>query len=65
MKVCECPGCGSTTDVQEESGRTAYHFTGVKGSPEDPNRSIWLCRDCAKDHHQYWDEMWENARPQM
>lgn len=27
---------------------------------EDPNRDVWLCRECAKLHHEYWDEMWDN-----
>lgn len=26
--------------------------------PSDPNAPIPLCRGCAKDHHDYWDERW-------
>ena len=26
---------------------------------EDPNQPIWLCRECAKKHHEFWDAQWE------
>ena len=29
--------------------------------PEDPNRPVMLCRSCAVDHHEYWDEMWDHV----
>lgn len=53
-----CAECGSTKDVKMESSRTAYHFTGIPGSAEDPNKAIPFCRECAKIHHEYWDGMW-------
>jgi hypothetical protein len=60
-RVCETPRCGATVGVELESGRTAYHYEGVPGAPEDPNRPLWLCRPCAEEHHDYWDEMWSNV----
>ena len=29
--------------------------------PPDPNAPSYLCRPCAKDHHEYWDEMWSHV----
>jgi hypothetical protein len=63
MRPCE--QCDSTNDVREESGRSAYHFEGVRESKDDPNRKRWLCRECAADWRVYWDEMWANARPEL
>lgn len=54
----QCLNCETTTSVEMENARTAYHFEGLLGSPDDPNRPIPLCRACAKEHHEYWDEMW-------
>ena len=54
-----CQGCawkGAT--VRRECSRTMYHFEGEPGSPEDPNRYLLLCRTCAKQHHEFWDDMW-------
>lgn len=50
-----CERCQSTENVKMESGRTAYHWDG---EGEDPNRPVALCPECAKFHHEYWDEMW-------
>lgn len=33
--------------------------------PPDPNAPVPLCRPCAKDHHEYWDEMWGNYYNQI
>lgn len=55
MSELKCMRCERSDGVEIESGRTAYHWDG-KG--EDPNRSIPLCRECAKEHHDYWDERW-------
>jgi hypothetical protein len=53
-----CDHCGSLGGVALESARTAYHYEGVRGAPEDPNRPVPLCRECAVEHHAHWDEMW-------
>jgi hypothetical protein len=52
----QCERCGIEEGLEFESGRTAYEWDG-KG--EDPNRCVVLCRECAKEHHEHWDEMWE------
>jgi hypothetical protein len=31
---------------------------GGLGQPPDPNADLFLCRDCAADHHANWDEVW-------
>lgn len=54
-KVCENVTCQRTEGVELEPSRTAYHWDG-KGV--DPNAPIWLCRECAKEHHEHWDGMW-------
>lgn len=53
-----CLRCGSTVGVEMESSRTQYHFEGEDNSPDDPNKDIPLCRPCAAEHHEYWDDMW-------
>ncbi len=53
-----CDRCLSTQGVAMEGSRTMYHFEGEIGSPDDPNRPVPLCRDCAREHHEFWDEMW-------
>jgi len=65
MSAQQCESCGSAVGVQSESGRSAYHFEGVRGSLEDPNRNRWLCRECAAEWHAHWDEMWANAKPEL
>lgn len=55
---CEGHALGCTVSgasVYLESSRTHYIWDGTG---EDPNRDLYLCRDCAKFHHEYWDEMW-------
>lgn len=61
-RVCEgVEGpCEATEGVEPESSRTMYPFEGVRGSPEDPNRPIYLCCACAKVHHEHWDEQWKD-----
>ena len=49
----ECRG-----DVLFEGSRTQYHYEGEKGTKDDPNKDIPLCRLHAKEHHEYWNEMW-------
>lgn len=67
----KCEVCGATEGVQLEGSRTCYPIEEpgrykrlVSGdslaSPPDPNAPIALCRDCAKDHHEFWDEQWQN-----
>lgn len=53
MGPCDAEGPG----VEQESSRTMYHWDGTG---EDPNRDPWLCRDCARIHHEHWDEMWDD-----
>ena len=53
-----CVDCGSKEGVEMECSRTAYHYEGESGGPDDPNRSRPFCRACAVEHHAYWDEMW-------
>ena len=53
-----CANCGSTTGVELESSRTAYAWDG---QGVDPNANVPLCRPCAEQHHEYWDEQWANV----
>lgn len=53
---CDPP---KTEGVKLEPSRTQYHWDG-KG--ENPNKPVWLCRDCAAEHHAHWDDMWEEYR---
>lgn len=55
----ECLRCGSAEGVETESSRTMYEPT--ERDP-NPNAPIPLCRGCAKDHHEYWDDMWNEYR---
>lgn len=62
---CEC--CGSWRGLRLESGRTMYpyesdskdYWVNFGYDPKDPNRSQLLCRLCAVQHHEYWDDMWK------
>lgn len=63
----KCEYCGATEGVQLEDSRTAYDTTPFdrfdrinKLDEPDPNAPVLLCRDCAADHHAYWDEMWKD-----
>lgn len=67
----KCEYCGHAEDVRPEDSRTFYHDPVTRYSrlleedpldPEDPNRAIWLCRECAAQYHEYWDEMHEIAQ---
>jgi len=58
-KAGGCEDCGSTEGVELEAGRSAYNFDGESGSIEDPNRGLMLCREHARQHHDYWDAMWD------
>jgi len=53
-----CARCYSTEGVEFESSRTQYYFEGEWNDPRNPNAPIPLCRACAKDHHEYWNDMW-------
>lgn len=44
--------------VKLESSRTQYHTDLPWDHPDNPNADIPLCRECAKDHHAHWDDMW-------
>lgn len=66
-----CERCGATEGVQWEDSRTAYDTTPLDtptrleriadrdDPPPDPNRPVFLCRDCAAEHHEFWDSQWE------
>jgi len=60
-----CVRCGTSEGVKLEDARTAYEqpspdfFDHLVGVPlPDPNAPVLLCRSCAKEHHEFWDEMW-------
>lgn len=59
-----CEHCGTMRGLALEDSRTCYPtkyddpFEETR--PDDPNRSQLLCRSCAVDHHEYWDEMWKD-----
>jgi hypothetical protein len=54
----ECCNCGATDGVETESSRTMYVYNGEPGDPDDPNRDRPYCRACAKQHHEYWNDLW-------
>ena len=59
-----CERCGATEGVEWECSRTAYDTSSRRIEPSgenDPNRDQALCRSCAKEHHEYWDDMWANV----
>lgn len=41
--------------VAREGSRTMYYWNG---QGRNPNRDVFLCRSCAADHHEYWDDRW-------
>ena len=51
-----CAHCGSREQVTLEDARTQYCET--EENP-DPNADIPYCRSCAEEHHEHWDEMWD------
>lgn len=53
-----CEHCGEFWGLKLEDSRTLYHFEGDWDDPQNPNRSVLLCRRCAVQHHEHWDEMW-------
>ena len=68
-----CAHCGATDGVQLEPSRTIYHYEIPPPNvwdhllerkpdlPPDPNADVWLCRECAEEHHRYWDDMWDQV----
>lgn len=50
-----CESCGTDEGIELERSRTAYAPT--EENPE-PNQPMHLCRSCAADYHDYWDDMW-------
>ena len=70
----KCIRCGRVGGVRLEDSRTNYvrepptvwdriraEDGGLTPTPsvgEDPNKPLALCRDCAREHHQDWDERW-------
>ena len=61
-----CYRCGSEVEVLWESSRTCYDTSKIrtrferviKPEPDDPNAPVPLCRECAVEHHEFWDECW-------
>lgn len=56
----KCEYCGSTEKLKLEDSRTRYFFEGEINAPNDPNRRLLLCLNCAEDHHNYWDDRWDD-----
>ena len=62
-----CSRCGETKGVKLEDSCTAYApepltlWTAVvhEDKPPDPNAPLLLCRECAEQHHHYWEGMWD------
>lgn len=50
-----CEHCECREGVRAESARTLYEWNGWG---INPNRDVYLCRQCAEEHHAYWDDMW-------
>jgi len=61
-EALRCLRCDTTEGVKMESSRTQYPFKGKVDDPENPNRDVPLCRVCAKEHHDHWDERWADYR---
>jgi hypothetical protein len=59
-RIERCENCGTTDMVELEDSRTCYTHGTIDDGPEDPNRRVALCRDCAKEHHDNWDAMWSD-----
>lgn len=60
-KVCpRCEYCKSWTGLQLESSHTMYNFDGEWFDPKNPNRPVFLCRCCAEQHEEFWDEQWRD-----
>jgi hypothetical protein len=67
-----CHHCGTHHGVEWEPSRTAYAKPVLNwwqrllldgeglGAVPDPNDPAWLCRACAKEYHEFWDEMWND-----
>lgn len=52
---CEGQCKGRLVLVRWESSRTCYSDSPLDGGR---NRDVALCAECAREHHEYWDEMW-------
>lgn len=70
----KCEGCTEkSSGVEYERSRTMYAKPQLGawkrllldeeglGEVPDPNQASWLCRSCAKDYHEYWNDMWSNV----
>lgn len=54
FQYCEGQCLFTIRGVEYEPGRSRYEWDG---QGVDPNKGSFLCRDCAKGYHEYWDEM--------
>jgi hypothetical protein len=71
-EYCALRGREVTEGVALESSRTAYHHEPCQHPdclecPElreacfeasNPNKPVALCRGCAEEHHEHWNDMW-------
>ncbi len=57
MKLLDfrCEHCDTRISVRLESSRTMYCW---EGEGQDPNRPLALCACCSIEHHNNWDDMW-------
>ncbi len=62
-----CDNCGSRESIEMTPSHTAYEEPvpnrfdrALEERPLSRNRPTPLCPGCAKDHNEYWDEMWKD-----
>ena len=46
-------------EIRNCHAMTAYHFEGIKNSPEDPNKDFIACDGHYEDYAQHWQEQWD------
>ena len=70
--VTECERCKKVgADVRARDSQTMYEPKALNawtrlllddelhGVPEEPNRDLMLCDECAEEYDKYMDEMWK------
>lgn len=62
-----CEHCGCPYGVFLEDSRTMYErrqptrYEVIAGIQiPNPNAPLGLCRECADEHHAFWDDMWRD-----